>query len=165
MPIIGADTSGNGARPIKARVDGDGKEWILARAHGDLTAHYAYVAYMGYDGWRTLALFGTDIASVVSAAHRRFVAFVPAEAIGSGTDGWGQVGGIAEDVIFDAASTSMTAGNPLLWASATVTGNAIGITATSIYSNMYGVCAATGSSNAFDVMLLGTGHRFFGIGA
>ena len=162
MPIVGADTSGNSARPIQSRVDGDGKEWILARAHGALTAHLSYLAYMSYDGWRTLALFDCNYASASAATHGRFVAFVPGSAIGSDTDGWGQCGGIAEDVIFDSASTSMTAGNPILWRDATCTGAATGITATSVYINMYGVCAATGSSNTFDVMLLGPDHRFFG---
>lgn len=161
MPIVGGDTSSYKTRPVQSRVDGDGKEFIYVRAHGALTARQPYVARIQYDGWRTLALFDTGVASTSAASHQQYVAVIPDTAIGSDTDGWVQCGGVATSVTFDTASTSMTTGNYLLWSDATVTGTT-GQSATNIFCNVYGICMATGSSGTYDVLLLGSNHFVFG---
>lgn len=163
MPIIGGDTSSYKARPIKSRSDGDGKEYIYARVHETLTAKTAYLAYVSYDGYRTCALFDSGQASTTAASHLRYVSFIPDTAISSDTDGWGQCGGVATSVIFDSASTSMSTGNPCMWSDATVTGNAVGVTATTFCCNVYGICMATASSGTYDVMLLGSEHKMMGL--
>ena len=158
--LYGRDTSGNSARPLASRTDMDGKEFIYARAHGALTALTPYLAYVTYDGWRTAALFDTGYASTSAASHPQYVAFVPPAAISSDTDGWGQVGGPCEDVIFP--SNSVTAGNRFIWHDATVTGTA-GATNTAVMVAVYGVCMSTASSGAYDTMLLGSNHWMFGV--
>lgn len=160
MPIIGGDNStGYNVRPIQPRYDGDGKEFIYARAHAALTAHVPYLAYMEYDGWRTAALFDTGYASASAASHGLYCAFVPPTAISSDTDGWGQSGGPCEDLA--KASDSVTTGNMFTWNDATITGTG-GATNTAIGIAVYGVCMATASGGTYDVMLLGCHHLMFG---
>lgn len=159
----GRDTSGYTARPLASRTDMDGKEYIYVRAHGALTAKTAYLAYVSYDGWRTIALFDSGLASTTAGTHLRYVAAVPPTAISSDTDGWVQCGGPATSVIFDSASVSMSTGNPCMWVDATVTGNTVGVTATTFCSNVYGICMATASSGVYDVMLQGSTHKLMGL--
>jgi len=160
MPIVhGDNVTGYKTRPIQPRIDGDGKEWIYARAHGALTAHTPYLAYMSYDGWRTAALFDTGYASASAASHPQYAAFVPCETVGSDTDAWGQCGGPCEDMIV--ASDSVTTGNRFLWNDAVVSGTG-GATSTAIGCAIYGICMATASSGVYDTMLLGAQHLMFG---
>lgn len=164
MPIIGGDSTSYKVRPIQSRVDGDGKESVLVRAHGDLTAKKAYVAYPSYDGWRTAALFDTGLASATANLNRGFIAAIPISAIGSDTDGWVQCGGPITGVTFDSASTSASVGNHFIWNDATVTGAAIGAgpSAANAWALTYGICMSSGSGATHDVYLLGSNHKFTG---
>jgi len=150
--IIGGDNSGYAARDISPRNDGNGKEFIYARAHGALTAKTAYVARVAHDGWRTLAVFDTGMASTTAASHLQYVAFVPDAAIASDTDGWGQCGGVCTSVTL--ASQSATTGNIFIWSDATITG-ATAATATVVMHSGYGICMATASGGTYDIYLRG----------
>ena len=163
MPYMGRDTSGYSARLMQPRVDQDGREYIWVRAHGALTAKTAYLAYISYDGYRTCALFDSGLASTTAGSHLRYVAAVPPTAISSDTDGWVQCGGPATSVIFDTASVSMSTGNPCQWTDATVTGAAIGVTATTFCCNIYGICMQTASGGVYDIYLLGSEHKMMGL--
>lgn len=107
-------------RSLYERCDADGKIWIQVRAHGDLTAKTPYLAYIGYDGYRTHALWDTTLASISAGAGIGvYKMIVPDAAIGSDTDGWAQVGGYCGSVT--TASLTATVGNVWRWVDATIT--------------------------------------------
>lgn len=107
-------------RPIYERQDADGKIWIDVRAHAALTANTPYLAYVGYDGWRTHAIWDTTLASISAGAGQGvYKLCIPYAAIASDTDGWAQVGGYAPSVTM--ASTTCTQGNIWRWSDATLT--------------------------------------------
>ena len=107
-------------RPLYERQDADGKIWVYARAHGTLTARTPYLVYIGYDGWRTHALWDTTLASISAGAGVGvYKAAVPDVAISSDTDGWVQTGGYCPSVT--TASLTCTVGNSWRWVDATLT--------------------------------------------
>jgi len=71
---------------LMKRYDSDGKIWIYALAHGDLTANTAYKVIMNEYG-RVTAALADD-----TTAHWYYVG-VPAAAVTSGTYEWLQIGG------------------------------------------------------------------------
>lgn len=160
-PVFGGDTSSYKTRPIQSRIDADGKEWIYARVHGTLTAKVPYVARITYDGWRTLALFDTGVASTSAASHGQYVAFIPDYAISSDTDGWGQCGGVCTSAVLSNASQSTTTGNVMIWSDATVTGT--GAASATVHAmNVYAISMTTQTAGYNDIMLLGSGRFIFG---
>lgn len=159
MAILGRDISGYGARPLGVREDMDGTQWVYARAHGALTAKTPYVCRMTNGGWTTLALFDTGAASTTAASHYGYYPFVPAAAIASDTDGWGQIGGPVTGV--GAVSQSATTGNYLRWSDATLTGTTAA-SATAITVDCYGIVLATVSSGTYDLYLRGIGFPIYG---
>ena len=163
MPL-GRDDSGYSARPIGIREDMDGTQWVYARAHGALTANYPYVVRLTNSGWTTLALFDSGMASTTAASHiTGYYPFVPASAISSDTDGWGQIGGPVIGLTGAAAvaSQSCTTGNYMRWSDATLTGTTAA-TATAITCDCYGIVMATASSGTYDVYLRGAGFPIVG---
>lgn len=107
-------------RSILEREDADGRIWVLARAHGPLTANTPYLCYIGYDGYRTHALWDTTLASISAGAGIGvYKAAIPYDAIASDTDGWVQVGGYAPSVT--TATLTATVGNAWRWVDATLT--------------------------------------------
>jgi hypothetical protein len=108
-------------RSLTIREDADGKMWVYARAHATLTAKTPYLVYIGYDGYRTHALWDTTLASISAGAGIGvYKPGIPDKAISSDTDGWMQVGGYVADVIVDKTLTS-TVGNTWRWVDATIT--------------------------------------------
>lgn len=159
MAILGRDDTGYGARPMGIREDMNGTQHIYARAHASLTALQPYVARLSYDGWRTLALFDSGMASTTAASHLNYFPFVPITAIASDTDGWGQIGGPIEGV--GAVSQSQTTGNVLIWADATLTGSTAA-SATVVGHSVYGIVMATASSGTHDLYLRGVNFPIVG---
>ena len=106
-------------RHIYERENADGKIDIFVRAHAALTAKTPYLAYVGYDGWRTHAIWDTTLASTsAAAAGEYYKVIVPNAAIGSDTDGWAQVGGYCGSVT--TASTTSTQGCIWRWTDASI---------------------------------------------
>jgi hypothetical protein len=107
-------------RHIYERENANGTVEIFVRAHGTLTAKTPYLAYVGYDGWRTHALWDTTLASITAGAGQgTYKMIVPGAAISSDTDGWAQVGGYCGSVTM--ASLTATQGNIWRWVDATLT--------------------------------------------
>lgn len=152
MAVLGRDDSGYSTRPMGVREDMDGTQWVYARSHGALTALSPYVVRLTEGGWKTLALFDTGMASTTAASHLNYYAFIPASAISSDTDGWGQIGGPVVGV--GAVSQSQTTGNYLRWSDATLTG-ATAASATVIGVDCFGIVMATASSGTHDLYLRG----------
>lgn len=159
MPNLGRDDSGYSARGPGIREDMDGTQHIWARAHGALTALTPYLAHLTNSGYTTIALFDTGVASTTAASHYGYYPFVPAAAIASDTDGWGQIGGPCIGVI--CASQSATTGNYMRWSDATLTGTTAA-SATAITIDCYGIVMATASSGAYDLYLSGSGFPIYG---
>ena len=159
MAVLGRDTSGYSARPFAVRDNMDGTQEIYARAHASLTALQPYVARLSYDGWRTLALFDSGMASTTAASHLNYVPFVPKTAIASDTDGLVVCGGPLTGV--GAVSQSQTTGNVLIWADATLTGSTAA-SATVVGHSVYGIVMTTASSGTHDIYLRGVGFPMVG---
>lgn len=106
---------------VVPRTDSNGKRWIKAKAHGDLTAKVPYAISGGASGLLTKAIFDTTYVSTTGAAHANFYVGVPDEAISSGTFGWLQIGGDVASVVTTA--TTATAGTTFRWSNASVIGS------------------------------------------
>ena len=106
---------------VVPRTDSNGKRWIKAKAHGDLTAKVPYAISGGASGLLTKAIFDTTYVSTTGAAHANFYVGVPDDAISSGTFGWLQIGGDVASVVTTA--TTATAGTTFRWSNASVIGS------------------------------------------
>ena len=106
---------------VVPRTDSNGKRWIKAKAHGDLTAKVPYAISGGASGLLTKAIFDTTYVSTTGAAHANFYVGVPDDAISSGTFGWLQIGGDVASV--GTTATTATAGTTFRWSNASVIGS------------------------------------------
>tara|TARA_R100000315_G_scaffold59743_1_gene35741 strand:- start:406 stop:876 length:471 start_codon:yes stop_codon:yes gene_type:complete len=136
---------------IMPRVDSNGKTWLKAKAHGDLTAGTIYAIRGGASGLLTLAVADSGFGSETAAAHGNYYIGVPDDAVASGTFGWLQVGGNADSVT--TTSTTGTAGMTFQWKDATIVGSGASDTA---YVADFAVCRTSASaSTSHDLFLLG----------
>ena len=155
MPFIHTDDD---YKSIGVREDANGKRWIYAFAHGDLTAGTPYVAYEGYDGsgdfgWKTMALVDTTLASTTAATRVSHYVGVPDEAVSSGTWGWLQIGGKCLSVT--TASITGTVGCMFRWKDASVANAGAGVSNSGFCAD-FAVCITSSSaSTAHDMFLLG----------
>ena len=106
---------------VMPRVDSNGKTWLKAKAHGDLTAKTPYSIKGGASGLLTIALADTGFASTTAASHVNYYIGIPDDAISSGTFGWLQVGGDVGSVATTA--TTATAGTTYRWSNASIIGS------------------------------------------
>jgi len=106
---------------VMPRVDSNGKTWLKAKAHGDLTAKTPYTIKGGASGLLTLALADTSFASTTAASHANYYVGIPDDAVSSGTFGWLQIGGDVASVVTTA--TTATAGTTFRWSNASVIGS------------------------------------------
>jgi len=107
---------------VVPRTDSNGKRWIKAKAHGDLTAKVPYAISGGASGLLTKAIFDTTYVSTTGAAHANFYVGVPDDAISSGTFGWLQIGGDVSSVTTPNSCTGV-AGQTFRWKDASIVGS------------------------------------------
>lgn len=126
---------------FEKRFDANGKVFISARAHGDLTAKTPYKVIANE--------YGPVTAALAAEAAYTYVG-VPLAAVSSGADAWLQIGGYLTGMI--TASLSVAIGHAL-----TVTGGAIA-DAGSDYAGLVGEFAvnvsATTTATAHTVILI-----------
>lgn len=134
---------------VVPRTDSNGKRWIKAKAHGDLTSKTPYAIRGGASGLLTRAIFDTTMVSTTAAAHANFYVGIPDDAISSGTFGWLQIGGDVESVVM--SSTTGTVGATFQWKDASLVGS--GATDTGYFAD-FAVCTTSASATSSHDMFL-----------
>ena len=107
---------------VVPRIDSNGKTWIKAKAHGDLTAKVPYAIGGGASGLLTKAIFDTTFSSATAAVYSNYYVGIPDDTVASGTFGWLQVGGDVSSVTTPNSCTGV-AGQTFQWKDASVIGS------------------------------------------
>ena len=103
MRILGNLKNSITTPPTAWRDDGDGRIWVKATAHGNLTAKTMYMLLYDATGYVTKAL---------TAGVLTYRVVVPLAAVSSGEDAWMVAAGPIEDCI--TANLDMTAGHAFI---------------------------------------------------
>ena len=124
------------------REDSTGKIWIKATALEALTAGTPYLCFVGSTAYEAQAVLDTGVSSSGSMLHGAYVG-VPKAAIASDGSGWLQIGGYNASVTL--GETSVTAGNAIIWDTATFSSGDQTFTGA---SNEWAVCVTTDTTGA-----------------